>query len=78
MVLIISGDQASTGDAGCSGLFAFRRIKSGQGSVGIAYETVLDSTRVRVRARDVPSLINADGVGSQERASRGQTELTLS
>ena len=65
IVVIITGDQASTGDAGRGGLFAFWRIKAGQGPVRIAYETVADSTRVCVGARHVSRLVDADGMGSQ-------------
>jgi hypothetical protein len=65
MVMIEAGDRASIGDAGRGGLTALRRIEGGDGSIRMAYKTMLNPSRVRVGARDVPSLVDADPMRSR-------------
>src|ERR1700733_1278467 len=64
MVVIETSDRASIADAGRGGLFALRRIEGGDGSIRVAHKTVLDASRVRVGARDVSSLVDADPMRS--------------
>ena len=64
MVMIEASDRASVVDAGRGGLIALRRIEGCDGSVRVAYKTVLDPSRVRVGARDIPGLVDTEPVRS--------------
>ena len=65
MVMIETGDRASIVDARRGRLIARRRIEGCDGSIRVADKSVLEPSRVRVGARDVPSLVDADPMRSR-------------